>query len=249
MINIFKHSISTILVITSLFFSAQNQNDMSGSYFLKKGGKLYQALSDVNYQKIILNKDNTYILYHAPTDFFEQCNYASKGSWKQIGKEVIDLTSENFYTKQEGYKYEIKQEKKLSKDSVYINMELHSDFENRIPTPEFSILFNYNTRKLIETINKNIKISKKEYSLLNMQNKINIDLYFRAYGKMLYTNRLVYSILKDFPIDTEKYNYFTIKLPYFDQCFYGFEPYNHSYMYIKDENTLIWQGQEWIKEK
>ena len=49
-------------------------------------------------------------------------------------------------------------------------------------------------------------------------------------------------------LNTKKFNYFTISLPNFNQCFYDFEPYYHSYIYIKDKDTLMWKGEEWIKQ-
>lgn len=201
--------------------------------------------------KIELKDNSLYILYNSKNlgDLaLDQCDILSKGQWKQISTDVVDLTSENYYSKEDGYKYDLKQETKFSKDSVYININLHKDFETSIPTPEFSILFNYKTSKQIETTNNKIVISKKDYSLIGVKNQVNLDLVFKPSGQTRYYNRLRYEILQDFPLDVEKNNYFTISLPNFNQCFYEFEPYYHSYIYVKDKKTLMWQGEEWIKQ-
>ncbi|SMO43829.1 hypothetical protein SAMN06265171_101821 [Chryseobacterium rhizoplanae] len=221
------------------FASCQAVNDYSGTYGIKGSG-----------QKLQLDSKGFYILYnsksfgHLATDF---CEYASKGQWKKISSDVIDLTSENYYLKQEGFKYDLKQESKLSKDSVYINIILPKEFED-IATPEYDLLFNYNTSKRIVTINRQIKLSKKDYSLIGVKNQLTLNIKFNAKGERFFNNRLNYNILQDYPFDVEKFNYFTISLPNFNQCFYDFEPYYHSYIYIKDKNTLMWKGEEWIKQ-
>ncbi|MFY1048438.1 hypothetical protein [Chryseobacterium sp. GP-SGM7] len=221
------------------FGSCQSFSDYSGIYVIKGSG-----------QKLELDSRGLYVLYnpesfgHLATDF---CDYSSKGRWTKISSDVIDLVSENYYLKQEGFKYDLKQEVKLSQDSVYINIILPKEFED-IATPDFSLLFNYNTSKKIETVNREIKLSKKDYSLLGVKNQVSLNIKFTAKGERFFNNRLNYNILQDYPLDIDKYNYFTINLPYFDQCFYEFEPYYHSNVFIKDRKTLIWKGEEWVKQ-
>ncbi|MCJ7935363.1 MAG: hypothetical protein MUW56_17485 [Chryseobacterium sp.] len=222
------------------YFHSQAINDYSGVYKIKGSG-----------QKLELDSKGLYILYnpdsfgHLATDF---CEYASKGQWNKVSSDVIDLTSENYYSKQEGFKYDLKQESKLSQDSIYIDVILPKDFEE-VATPEFDLLFNYKTSKRIRSASNRIKLSKKDYSLIGVKNQIILDLVFSAKGDVFFKNRLRYNILQDYNLDTDKYNYFTISLPNFNQCFYDFEPYYHSYIYVKDRNTLMWKGEEWIKQK
>lgn len=119
--------ILSIIILSSCASSiTQTKDDVAGTYKLKNGNKIYQALSEKNYAKIVLNKDNTYLLYHAQANFspaIEQCDFASKGKWAKISNDVIDLVSEDYFLKQDGFKYELKQENKLSQDSLYFNVE------------------------------------------------------------------------------------------------------------------------------
>jgi hypothetical protein len=232
-----------IIILLQLCFSgylqSQTINDYSGVYKIKDSG-----------QKLELNSKGFYVLYnpdsfgHLATDF---CEYASKGQWKKLTSDVIDLTSENYYSKQEGFKYDLKQESKLSQDSVYIDVILPKDFEG-VATPEFELLFNYKTSKRIRSINNRIKLSKKDYFLIGVKNQLTFNLIFTIKGERFFNNRLNYNILKDYPLEVEKFNYFIISLPNFNQCFYDFEPYYHSYIYVKDKNTLLWKGEEWIRQ-
>lgn len=201
--------------------------------------------------KIDFKNNGSYTIYNVPNlghMALDQCDILSTGQWKIISNDVLDLTSENYYLKQEGFKYDFKQETKHSKDSIYININLHKDFKNSIPTPEFNILFNYNTAKQLETKSNRIVISKKDYSLFGKKNQFSLDLVFKPSGKTFYYNRLRYNILQDYILDVENNNCFTISLPHFDQCFYEFEPYYHSNIYIKNKNTIIWQDEEWVKQ-
>lgn len=242
------------LVVIILFTSCKSVSvpeidNLEGVYKLKNT-VLYQALSDdKNYKQLTLFPDKTYLLSRADVDFspaIEQCEYASKGQWKKLSSDVIDLTSENYYSKQEGFKYDLKQESKLSQDSVYIDVILPKDFED-VATPEFDLLFNYKTSKRIRSASNRIKLSKKDYSLIGIKNQLTLNLMFNAKGERFFNNRLNYNILQDYNLDTNTYNYFIISLPNFNQCFYDFEPYYHSYIYVKDKNTLMWKGEEWIR--
>lgn len=221
------------------YFHSQVTNDYSGVYKIKDSE-----------QKLELDSKGLYTLYnpdsfgHLATDF---CEYSSKGQWKKISSDVIDLTSENYYLKQDGFKYDLKQESKLSQDSVYIDVILPKDFED-VANLEFDFLFNYKTSKRIRSVNNRIKLSKKDYSLVGIKNQLTLNLMFNAKGERFFNNRLNYNILQDYPLDVKKFNYFTISLPNFNQCFFDFEPYYHSYVYVKDKKTLMWKGEEWIKQ-
>lgn len=228
--------------VIQMFNSQKIKDDFKAGIYIKKG------LTD----RIEFKDNGSFILYNSQNSghlALDQCDISSIGQWQRISNDVLDLTSENYYEKQQGYKYELKKSAKGSQDSIYIDIQLSKDFETSIPTPEFNILFNYKTSKQIETRNKEIVISKKEYSLFGKKNQFSLDLVFKPSGKTFYYNRLRYNILQDYLLDVESNNYFTINLPYFDQCFYEFEPYYHSNVFIKDRNTLLWQGEEWIKSK
>lgn len=235
--NMKKYLILLHLCFCSLF-NSQTKKNYNGIYAVKDSG-----------QKIELTSNGFYTLYNP--DYFGElatdfCEYSSKGKWKQISSDVIDLTSENYYLKQDGYKYNLEQGSRLSQDSIYINITFPKDFENNFK-PEYDIIFNYNTSKRIKTTNSKIKLSKKDYSLIDLKNQITLGLNFIAKGEQFFNNRLAYSILKNFPLDVDKFNYYTISLNDFNKCFFDFEPYYHSYIFIKNEKTLVWKGEEWIK--
>lgn len=222
-------------------------DEIAGTYKLKDGNKMYQALSEKNYEKIVLNKDNTYLLYHAQANFspaIEQCDLASKGKWASISNDVIDLVSEDYYLEQDGFKYELKQENKLSQDSLYFNVEFPNDYHPVNLTYDFNYGEYYTTDKL------HISLPKDKYLRLepSIENLISFSLDSNVSGTKTYRSRIMFKIFSE-KINTHQNNYFTIKLPYFDQCFFEFEPYDHSFMYIKNKNTLQWQGEEWIKVK
>lgn len=89
------------------------EKEIVGVYILKSD-KLYQALSDNNYSRIELYKDGTYILDKADvlfTPVLDQCDYASKGKWSVVTNNLLEITSEDYYTKQKGFEYEIKKRK------------------------------------------------------------------------------------------------------------------------------------------
>lgn len=243
--NIFQ--ILSIIILSSCATSSvgQTKDEVAGTYKLKNGNKIYQALSDKNYDKIVLNKDNTYLLYHAEANFspvIEQCDLASKGKWTKISNDVIDLVSEDYIIKQDGFKYELKQENKLSQDSIYFHVEFPTEFRPVNMTFYFNDSHRYTTDKL------HISFPKDKYLRSDplIENSIDFSLDANVSGTKTYKGRILFNIFND-TFDTHKNNYFTIKLPYFDQCFFEFEPYEHSYIHIKDKNTLQWQGVEWIR--
>lgn len=242
----FLFLIITLLSCKPVMSINKDTNSLIGSYKLKNGNKTYQALSEKNYDKIILNKDSSYHLYHAQAGFspaIEQCDLASKGKWLQISENVISLVSEDNFLKQDGFKYELKEEKRYSQDSIYLNVEFPTEYR----PVDFTFTFNDSHR--YTTDKQYISLAKKEYLQLDfsIENSIDFSLNANISGIKTYKARILFDIFNK-KIDTNKNNYFTIKLPYFDQCFFEFEPYDNSYIYIKDSNTLQWQGVEWIKE-
>ncbi|OCK52010.1 hypothetical protein BA768_13855 [Chryseobacterium sp. CBo1] len=217
-----------------------------GSYKLKSGNKIYQALSEKNYDKIVLNVDSTYLLYHAQANFspaIEQCDLASKGKWLQISKNVISLVSEDNYLKQDGFKYELKEEKRYSQDSIYFNVEFPTEYR------PVDLTFTFNNSKRYNTDKLHISLPKKKYlqSYSPSENLIDFSLNANISGTKTYEGRILFDIFSE-KIDTYQNNYFTIKLPYFDECFFEFEHYDHSLIYRKNKNTIFWKGLEWVKE-
>lgn len=222
--------------------------DLSGIYILKTDSK-YQALSnDKNYSSLELHRNGTYTLNKAVVTFtpvLEQCDYASKGKWSVVADNVIEITSEDRYSKQKGYEYNIKKENKLSQDSLYIQLVFPTDFH----PVKLDFKFNYNNSKSITTDKTYIVVPKSKY-LWNRRtttNQINFSLNANVSGTELYKSRLLFKFFEE-SIDTEKFNFLTITLPNFDRCFFEFEPYNKELICVNSKNQIFWRGDIWNKK-
>jgi hypothetical protein len=231
---------------SSLKVQRSRNKDFAGVYVL--GGGKFQALSDKNYSHLELNADGTFMLSKAEIEFspaIEQCDYASKGKWSEIADNVIEITSEDYYGKQEGFKYEIKKENKFSQDSLYIQVVFLNDFH----PVRLGFTFNHNNSKSITTDETYIVLPKSKHLWNNRTaiNQISFSLNADVLGTEMYKSRILFKIFEE-SIDTEKFNFLTISLPNFDRCFFEFEPYNQELMYIKNKNQLLWQGEIWEKK-
>ena len=204
---------------------------------------LYQ--SKMSTEKLELKSDGTYTLWKPEilfTPVIEQCHYASKGKWSVIADNVLEITSEDYYTKQKGFDYEIRKENKFSQDSLYIQVVFPTDFH---PVKLF-ITFNHNNSKSVTTDKEYIVLPKSKH-LWNRRtstNHIGFSLNADVSGTELYKGRILFKIFEE-SIDTEKYNYLTINLPNFDRCFFEFEPYYQELIYVKGRNQLFWRGEKW----
>ena len=155
---------------------------------------------------------------------------------------MIEITSDNYYMEQKGFKYEINKEKKLSQDSLYIEVVFPTDFH----PVKLDFTFNHNNNKSITTDKTYIVVPKSKYlwDKRTATNQISFSLNADVSGTELYKSRILFKIFEDY-IDTEKFNFLTINLLNFDRCFFEFEPYNHELIYIKDRNQIFWEGGIW----
>ncbi|MEB3802177.1 hypothetical protein INQ45_14240 [Flavobacterium columnare] len=245
-----------LLIVLSISCKSTNNvleanNKLYGEYILDSD-KMFQAFSEMNYHSIILNADSTYILKKAEIKFtpsIEQCEIASKGKWSVLSNNILKITSEDKYLKQKGFNYEIKKENKLSQDSLYIKINLPAG-SDEFPI-KYSFYFNSNVSKYIETqktfiaIPKSKHLKTKKLNLIN-NNRIDFSINANVSGTYLYKSRILFKIFEE-DIDTEKTNYLTITLPYFDSCFLEFEPFNNDLIYIKNNSQLFWKGDTWKK--
>lgn len=198
-------------------------------------------------EKLELKSDGTYTLWNPEITFtpvIEQCDYASTGKWTILADNVIEITSENYYTEQKGFGYDLKKENKLSQDSLYIQVVFLTDFH----PVSLNFTFNYKNNKSITTDKTYIVLPKSEY-LWNRRtatNQISFNLNADVSGTEIYKGRILFKIFEE-SIDTEKHNYLTITLPSFDRCFFEFEPFYQDLILIKNKTTIIWQGDTWSK--
>lgn len=210
--------------------------DMSGVYERQESS-----------EKLELKSDRTYILWNAEITFtpvMEQCDYASKGKWSVVADNVIEITSEDYYTEQKGYEYDIKKENRLSQDSLYIQVVFPTDFH----PVKLDFTFNHNNTKSITTDKTYIVLPKSKHlwDRRTATNQINFSLNADVSGTELYKSRILFKIFEE-SIDTQEFNFLTIGLPNFDRCFFEFEPYNQELIYIKSKNQILWQGDVWKK--
>jgi hypothetical protein len=220
--------------------------------FLVKGQKITPQLSGVyqrkdSSEKLELKTDGTYVLWNSEISFtpvIERCDYASKGKWSVLADNVIEITSEDYNIQQEGFRYNIKKQHKLSKDSLYLEVIFPTDFH----PVNLTFTFNHKNNKSITTDKTYIALSKSDY-LWNRRtstNQINVNLNANVSGTEIYKSRILFKIFYE-SIDNESYNYLTVTLPNFDRCFFEFEPYFQELIYIRGKNQIQWQGQIWKK--
>jgi hypothetical protein len=198
-------------------------------------------------KKLNLSADGTYVLYNPDVEFspvIEQCEYASRGKWSVVATNLIEITSEEYYINQEGFIHQLKKENRFSQDSLYIQVIFPTDFR----PVRLTFGFNYNNSKSVTTENTYISILKSKH-LWNRKissNHIALILNANVSDITLYKSRIMFKIFDEY-IDTEKYNYLTITLPNFDRCFFEFEPYEQEFIFVKNKDNLLWQGESWEK--
>ena len=232
-----------IVLFISLFqlISCATIDNIEGIYSIKNKYK-YQALSeDNNYSQIELHKNGHYILKKAEVTFspvIEQGDYASKGKWNRLSNDVIELVSQDQHL--EKIPYSIRQEKKYSQDSLYINVNIPHNL------PDMGLSLNFNNKKNIIANDLNIRISKSEYLWKTDNiNLIELSIAKKLTGKKIYKERMLFNIFKE-NINTD-YNYITVDLPSLQRCTLEFEPL-YDNVYIKSRNILYWKRKEWIKQ-
>lgn len=242
-----KLSIVLICILVISCHSVKNvtsDRENIAGYYVLKTDKLYQVFTEKNYSILELSSDGTYTLYKAVMRSYpiEQCDYASKGKWSVIAPNVIEITSENYYQKQQGFEYNIIKESKFSQDSLYIKVIFPTNFH----PVELNFKFDHDFRNIISTTNTEIVLPKQKIFTNNeYYNAIALTLNANYSGREIYKSRMKFNIFDE--RISVKYNYLTITLPYFDICFFEFEPYNQELMLLKNSNKIIWQGEVWIK--
>ncbi len=246
-----KTKIFLILIICSkINCFSQTANNLAKTNKISSSSGVYKQKGSS--EKLELTSDGFYTLYNPESNGhfdIQQCTYSSKGKWRQVSNDILEITSENYYNRQEGFKYELKKENKFPRDSLYIEVKLPADFlYYRKDVVKFTIYFNHNVSKSITTEKSIISLYKDKH-LFAKPNEINhIDFSINAdvSGTTLYKSRIMFKIFEE-DINTEKYNYLTIDLPNFDLCFFEFDPYDQELIFIKSQNELMWKGKSWEK--
>jgi hypothetical protein len=155
-------NINKVLIILLLhtlcgYVLSQNKPIIPGTFIYKDG----------SFGGLAFDSDSTYIYYgvnHFQETNLFQCDYKSKGKWKQLSNDVIELTSEDYYLKQDGYTYELKKEQKFSKDSFYIEIIIPERLKQlRRDMFIYEFQFNHQYPNEISTKSNIIRIAKNDY--------------------------------------------------------------------------------------
>jgi hypothetical protein len=233
--KIFFLLLISIQLVSCSTHKGKNTGDIDYSGTYKKEGSS---------EKLMLKKDGTYVLLNPEITFtpvIEKCDFVSKGKWSIVQNNLLEITSENYYSKQSGYEYTIEKKNRFSQDSLYIQVDFPSDYH----PVKLNFYFNYNNNKSVTTEKTYIAIPKSKYlwDRKVSMNQISFSMDAKAAGVTLYKSRILFEIFNE-NIDVNKYNYLTIKLPNFDRCFFEFELYKQELIYF-DNNKLHWRGEIW----
>lgn len=241
-----RYNFSYLLV---LFFAGCHSIDAGNS----SKDIFFGDFETVDYGLVMeLKEDSSFTLLnpknngHLPVIFLN-CDTASRCTWKIVDNNWIEIVSEDNYLDQKGFKYDLIKERKYSDDSLYLNISLATGYHPLT----FHWGFNYKSSKIIVTQDTSIVISKTKY-LYNPKkidsNFIHFSIQRELNGAKYYGSRMRFDIFET-EINTEKYNYLTVRLPNFNQCFFDFETYDQDYIRIVNKNELKWRGMTWVRKK
>lgn len=173
----------------------------------------------------------------------------AEGNFKVINNNVIALFNNKNYHK---VYYGIKQEKKLSEDTIYFKIVLPNDdaffarrfrysfyfdvptyqktFDNTfVPIPKNVITNQYSQTFLLSLLIKDLNpLGRVEEAKCYQRTSFNIF------------NSVEYNL---------SYNYFTITLLNFNECFVERMDVDNDLIYFNGENSILWRGKEYKKVK
>lgn len=171
----------------------------------------------------------------------------AKGNFKVINRNVIALFNKKNFNK---VAYSVKQEKKLSEDTIYFNIVLPNDdafFARRFryvfyfDAPSYQITFD----STFVPIAKN-KISN-QYSQTFLLSLFIKDLNpLGSVEQSKSYQRTTFNIFKSVEYNLS-YNYFTITLLNFNECFVERMDVDNELIYFNGRNSVLWRGREFKK--
>lgn len=198
--------------------------------------------------KLELNPDGSYVLWSdtiISRGRYAVCKFRSKGEWKIVNADFIELSSNNYYDTLQGVQYEVTRELKYAKDSLYF----HIVYPDTTLPVQMYFIFDNERLDEIRSESTYIALSKKTY-IPDGDSSINVYFGLRTQnmGYEYVRSRQSFDVFPNMILlETEKYNYYTIRLPNFTDCFFDFEPYTQEYIRRKNANVLLWRGEVWKK--
>ena len=196
-------------------------------------------------EQLHIKPDNTFYLnrtapkYHNDVVMPICYDTIAKGNWVSAKEDVLRLTNDSDFEKID---FDIKQEKKFSNDSIYVQILLpHDDafFEGRF---EYELYFLYGTGTY--EINKNMFALPKKKVSASAANNFSLiikDEYPATCwpGQKCY-QRIFFKVFDNFEFDHIS-NYFTITLDNFNECFVERMDVGNDFILI-DGNDIYWRG-------
>jgi hypothetical protein len=169
----------------------------------------------------------------------------AKGKFKFISSDVAVLSNDSSFL---AINYEMKKTVDLSKDTVYIKIDLPEDKE--FYTHRFRFIFKIlRYGPPIEIDSPILKIARNKiqgYGAGNFGLTIqDLGLSYSSGDSKCYS-RTIYRVFDKFQLDTIN-NCYNVELPGFNECFIERMDVEDDLIYVKKDNVVIWRG--WTYEK
>jgi hypothetical protein len=243
-----KINLHFLLFLSSFLISTQGYAQTTDKNFNNAIG---QYKSEDGLQLVIRNDTSFYILKNHNKAFdavIPGCDTVTKGTWHVFSETALKLSNGEAF---QSVRFDVLQENRLSTDSIYVKIELPKDdafspnrfryqitvagkidfFESILP------LITFSKKALFENGNLyyHLGLTVQDISPLNC--KLNGKCYQRIY----------FNIFDDYKLNTTS-NYFTIKLPDFNDCFVEHADVENELLFI-DKNKVHWQDVDFVRVK
>lgn len=209
----------------------------------------YRASNGV---KFFVKADGSFYILKGRNKAFDAvlpgCDTIAKGMWNIFSKSILRLSNDSSFRRT---RFNVMQEARLSKDSIYIVIDLPKDetfsdgrFRYQVTLmPKIDFLESTNhiiiipKKKLYENDNLYYHLGLTIQDLAPLNCKLNGKCY----------QRIFFTIFDDYRLST-KWNYFTVKLPSFNDCYVEQADVDNQLVFVSD-NKVYWQDVEFSKVK
>ncbi|WP_462266184.1 hypothetical protein [Mucilaginibacter sp.] len=239
-----------LLILSIVFMSLEgNAQTMNKTYNIKDVIGRYQSKDGLQF--VIKNDSSFYILKRHNKAFdavSPSCDTMAKGTWHPFSGFALKLSNDKSFG---SILSNVSQETKGSKDSIYIKIDLPKD--DAFASGRFKYQITVAGKiDFLESISATIALEKKKlfesgdlyYNLgLTIQDlsPLNCKLNGKCY------QRIYFNVFEDYKLNTTS-NYFTIKLPQFNDCFVERADVDNQLLVI-DKNKVHWQDVDFLKVK
>lgn len=219
----------------------------SGHYKYKNMDRfvgIYES-SDSTHQQLQLYDTYQYVIYNTHHEKRQSCAYM--GEWTQASKKLLNIR------KKKDLKYNVSMNHQFSRDTLYFEILLNKAYN----LDKYPLYYRTTSVKPLtqsgDVTTDVIKMKIPDYmkSMMTSEFSFMMQLYKNVYkydGDI--SNMINLSILEDYinlNIDLRKGNYVTIDFSELTPEYYE-SASTEAMLYIKDKNTLLWDGREWNKQ-